>query len=540
VTTNVLPSRPARARFIAPVAALRLLWIEIKRNAMPWVLPLLAAAYYFDTFRIADGLPPLWTVRASVISHDMLFDFSVFAAGVCAWVGSREHRRKATDLLGTTAWAAWARQGVTFAGTLCWLLLAFLAGVAVLYVQTAFQATWGGPPLWPAIVGLVGVVTVSVIGFTAGTLFPGRFTAPLVAMVVLVPDLVGFRAAYNLTGLVGPYETHGLLSPAATPPAVDAGVFYHVLPDVSIVQVMFMGGITVALFGVLGVRIGGGRPTRVVAGFLAACGVAASCTAFVLTGTAKLTTIGWEIPALHSASSGKPVPYTPDCTSASGFRVCVHPAFSGELSQVATALVPVGTEIAGLPGAPVGATQVASAPVFTTPSSGSDAAFDATFGGSTIAGSPPVFEYNAEQVGDLVGAFGGSGPVYGAFSGSGPAFGGSGSLAGWRAGFQQGLLDSFVAGPARTVTAALQGGPASLDPAQQAVMNGLMLAVGTQPPPPLLEALPNGPPPPSQTPPDISAAASRFASLPESARHAWLLTHLAALRAGRVTLAEIP
>jgi uncharacterized membrane protein YgcG len=538
VTTNVFPSRPARARFIAPGAALGLLWIEIKRNAVPWVLPLLAAAYYFDTFRTADGLPAVWTVRASVIGRDMLFDFSVFAAGLCAWVGSRERRRKATDLLETTAWAAWARQGVTFAGTLCWLLLAFLAGVAVLYVQTAFQATWGGPPLWPVFVGVVGVVTVSVIGFTTGTLFPGRFTAPLVAMAVLVPDLVGFRAAYNLTGLAGPYETHGLLSPAATPPAVDAGVFYHVLPDVSIVQVMFMGGITVALFGVLGVRVGV-RLTRVVAGFLVACGVAASCTAFVLTGTAKLTAIGWEIPALHSASSDKPVSYTPDCTYASGFRVCVHPAFSGELSQVATALGPVGAEIAGLPGAPVGAAQVASAPVFTTPSSGSDAAFDATFYGSTIAGNPPVFEYNAEQVGDLVGAFGGSGPVYGAFSGGGPAFGGGGSLAGWRAGFQQGLLDSFVTGRARTLTAALQGGPASLDPAQQAVMNGLMLAVGTQPPPPLLQAPPNGSPP-TETPSDISAAASRFASLPESARHAWLLTHLAALRAGHVTLAEIP
>jgi hypothetical protein len=39
---------------------------------------------------------------------------------------------------------------------------------------------------------------------------------------------------------------------------------------------------------------------------------------------------------------------------------------------------------------------------------------------------------------------------------------------------------------------------------------------------------------------DISAAAKRFGALPASARHAWLAAHLAALRAGNVTLAQLP
>jgi hypothetical protein len=37
-----------------------------------------------------------------------------------------------------------------------------------------------------------------------------------------------------------------------------------------------------------------------------------------------------------------------------------------------------------------------------------------------------------------------------------------------------------------------------------------------------------------------AAAAQRFAALPPAARHAWLTRHLAALRAGQVTLAELP
>jgi hypothetical protein len=38
----------------------------------------------------------------------------------------------------------------------------------------------------------------------------------------------------------------------------------------------------------------------------------------------------------------------------------------------------------------------------------------------------------------------------------------------------------------------------------------------------------------------VYAAARRFAALSSSARHAWLMQHLAALRAGRITLAQLP
>jgi hypothetical protein len=38
----------------------------------------------------------------------------------------------------------------------------------------------------------------------------------------------------------------------------------------------------------------------------------------------------------------------------------------------------------------------------------------------------------------------------------------------------------------------------------------------------------------------VFAAARRFAAWPAAARHAWLVTHWAALRAGRITLAQLP
>jgi hypothetical protein len=49
----------------------------------------------------------------------------------------------------------------------------------------------------------------------------------------------------------------------------------------------------------------------------------------------------------------------------------------------------------------------------------------------------------------------------------------------------------------------------------------------------------NGKPSPG-TSAAVSAAARRFGVLPDSARHAWLAAHLAAMRAGTITLAQIP
>ena len=54
MTAATLRARPSRAP--AP-AGLARLWIEIKRNAVPWVLPLLAVLFFFDTYRTTAGSP---------------------------------------------------------------------------------------------------------------------------------------------------------------------------------------------------------------------------------------------------------------------------------------------------------------------------------------------------------------------------------------------------------------------------------------------------------------------------------------------------
>lgn len=521
--TAVAPA-PARARAdgLVPLGSFgRMLRVEIKRNAMIWILPLLVALFVFDPYRTANGYPPVWIIQTSVVPNKLLPDFIIFTSGFSAWAGSREGRRHAGDLLGTTPRPAWVRHIAALCGAVFWALGGFLVATVVLYVRTASVATWGGPPLWPVAVGSVAMITVCAVGYTAGALFPGRFTAPIVAVGITVLDLYGFRRAVaeQNFGFWQAAASNGaqLLSPTRAVPAPDAGVFYRVAPDVSIVQVMFMGGLTLAVLGVLGLspRTGGvgfrgvldfasgaGPRVRTVATAVLAAGVAAAVTAVALTETAKPVISGWDIPALHSAASDRPVPYTPDCSgggTGGGISVCVHPAFGGYLADASEALAPVLREFRGLPGAPVRATQI---PGNTLPSS----VLYGT-GSGVITGSPPVYEFTLNNTVGL-----------------------AGTAPGQFRQLQQDLLQRLVSGPPSGSGAVSKSG-AGAD-AQQAVVVALLAVDGLRPASGQASA-----PGQKET---ITAAAVRFEKLSAGARHTWLASNLPALRAGRVTLAQLP
>jgi ABC-type transport system involved in multi-copper enzyme maturation permease subunit len=526
VTAVAFTQRTARFR---PARALRL---EIKHSAVVWVLPVLAALFYVNAYRTAAGYPPTWTVRASVITGANLIFFSVIAAGIAAWVATREGRRKTGDLLATTARAAWARQATVLAATAFWMVLAYLAGVAVIYLQTTLQATWGGPPLWPVAVGVVGVAASCAVGFACGTLFPGRFTAPVVAVAVFVAWFIGVNAANSVNNFVDVRSAKGtaalfVSTDGGRPQQVDVGVYYRVPPDVSIAQVMFMGGVLLVMVGLLtllpaarvpgvrGLSFAGRLWLTVVAAAGVACGVAASATAFSLAGTARYSlATGWEIPALHDAADDQPVPYTPDCTG-SAFTVCIHPAFEPYLGAMDAALQPAAAEVAGLPGAPVRAEMTTGAALL------------------AVAGTTSVYGYSVEQEG---------------FSGGFWAMPATARTADWEQGEQQDFITWFVSGPAE------QDRPGLTTPAQEAVAIALLAKIGapvpqypqfsqpgTQSGASSMSSGPGG----SGTQPEasaaqITAAASGFESLSPAARHAWLAANIAALRSGTITLAQIP
>jgi hypothetical protein len=483
---------PSRAASAGPLTAARLLRIELRRNAMGWMLPLLAALFWFSTYRPSMAVPPWWNLRGTILQQQALLAFAPPVAGAAAWMGAREGRRGTADLVGVTALPRWAGQLATWAATTCWAMVAYLGGVAVVYGITARQATWGGPLWWPVAVGAAMVAACCALGFAAGALVPSRFSAPLVAVAVFLALGAGAVAIErNSTyAQIWPLNVQGALPPEAF------GVFSPYLPDLAIIQVLFLAGLTAAALGGLGLRAAAG-----------------------LAGTARLKANGIVVPALHDAASDKPVPYTPVCSHAA-VPVCLHPAYRSLLPAVTAALGPLLGEVAGLPGAPVRVSQVAVTHVQQRPHNGIE------FGGPVFGGSPPALSLPLSGMALPGEEHTTTAEFIDQLRLQSPAM----------------ILNPLVGGDqqdtnsqqGRQVQRGNQGSAQEPSPgvlAQQAIKAALAQVAGV-PPGDGVPPLPPGSP--------ADAAAKRFAALPAAARHAWLVGHLTALRAGQITLSEIP
>jgi hypothetical protein len=523
-TAPVPAPRPWGARSAAGPA--RLLRLELRRSPMLWLLPVLAAAFYVSTYRPAMNNPPFWNIRSGMIQSHTMLVFAPLLAGAGAWVGSRDGRRGLVDLVGVTAVPRWAGQVASWAAATIWAEAVYLAGVGVLYGVTAHQGAWGGPLWWPAAVGAATVAASCAIGFAAGVRFPGRFTAGLAALVVFLA-LAGGAFALQASATyaqVWPLNVQGPF------PSDSYGIFYPYLPDLALAQVMFLAGLAAAVLGALGLPgPAGGRWLRGAAAAVTVAGLAAAGTGVGLAGTARLESDGMVIPALHDAASDRPTPYRPVC-SGGAVPVCLQPAYRSYLADVTTVFAPLLRELAGLPGAPIRVTQVAVTSVQSAPSNGIG------FGPPVIRGRPAVLylplagltlpgegntpaaqfistlraQYGPEIVNDLVGL-----PTD-----APPGAGANGFNIVLRT--QEHEAQFAVAG---ALERALNLAP----PQQPSATNAPPRAVG--------RSAPGGASTPAR---QELAASKRFAALPEAARHAWLLTHLAALRANRITLSEIP
>jgi hypothetical protein len=510
-------------------ATLRLLRLELRHNAMAWMAPVVIALFWLTTYRKTVAAPPMWNLRAADLQMGSVIDFVAPLAGAAAWMGSREHRRRVTDVVTITPRARWARLLATWAATTIWAMVTYVGCVTVLYGITARQASWGGPLWWPAAVAAASLPAFTALGFAAGVLLPSRFTAPVAAIaaffvLVLSTELItGSHSYWQVTPIVtGPWNVGS-----------NAGVatFYHYLPDLPIAQVMFLAGLTIALLGALALPAGsGGRSLRVAAAGLTTAGLLAAGSATWLAGTGSMDSHGMiDIPALHDAANDQPIQFTPVC-SHTAIPVCLNPAYASYLSATAAALEPVLNEMAGLPGAPVRILQEAA--IFR---SDPDGGIAISAGARTRGASARTRGGSARTRGGSARTRGGTSRVYHLLLPDqlpGPAMTAGQMASQIRWGDGSGFVASFI------------GDGAGASQAQDAVAAAMMMAIGQpragashdaagQPGLDLnqLPGLRSG---------AAHAAAERFAALPASVRHAWLAGHLAALRAGQITLAQLP
>jgi hypothetical protein len=533
-------SAPRLSRAV-PLTAARLLRIELRRNAMPWALPLIAALFWFDSYRQSTGQPPFWILRTfwSMGQGRTIIDFGPFVAGVAAWMGSRDGRRGLGDLVTGTVRPRWAAQLATWAATAIWAVGAYLVFVGVMFAAYARQGVQGTPPWWWVAVGAVAVTAFSAAGFTVGAYFPSRFAAPVAAFGGFLAMLVSSKSGPGHPSgwaLLLPTNATGNYQPIS-------GIFYPYLPDLPIARMMFLAGIAVAAIGLLGLPARAGSAwLRGAAAIVTIAGVAAAGTAIRLADTARLTPHGMVIPALHDAANDRPIRYTPACARAAGVPVCVNPAYRRYLAEVAADLRPVLAEVAGLPGAPARVAQVAGR--YTSGLVEGQAANDtaclrnaAACGQAgpvanvpvTISGRPPVLSLPLDEFNTLP-----NGPPRSAAQFdqelpllSAHAFVAAGNSAGTAAqqAVQAALLQhAGIPFPREPRVLSIFGVPLWAGEDLQGLIPASETTIG----------------PSSELGGPVYAAARRFAALPPATRHAWLAAHLTALRAGQLTLGQLP
>jgi hypothetical protein len=520
-------SRPLRAARGPGLAAGRLLRLELRRSTMLWILPLLAVLLAVTELRNDLGQVPLWAVRSIAVQHQVELTGGIVAA-VAAWTAGRDGRRQVTDLVVTTALPRWGRQLANWAAVTIWAMAFYAACVAVVFVATAGKATWGGPIWWLPGVGAAAVVAFSAVGFAFGAFFPGRFAAPLVAIGALFAPQIGVLALQR-------HQQWGRVTFARDSTVPGTGIFFPFHAGISIVQIMFLAGVAAVALGILALpAAAGGRRLRRAGAMIALAGLAAAGEGLALAGTARQTAQGIVIPALDHAPSDRLITYTPACDNTSAIPLCVHPAFRALLPALAAAVDPVLSQVAGLPGGPV---RVRLSPA--TPQEldnfnmnvGVDSGGDISIsGGPTISGRPPVLYLNPNVL-----------PLV-----SGIDLTGELRLPVAATIIQTLIYAGHPVGQPRGKPvgqgAGSPGSKAVGSLAQRAIAAALLKVAGVPLIPPAdagARQPGNGVPGPAPGSPTY-AAADRFAALPAATRHAWLAAHLAALRAGRVTLTEIP
>lgn len=518
--TAVLDRRPALVTAgVARLTTGRLLRLELRRNAMMLLVPLVIAMFWFDTYRSSMQLPAVWPTRLLYVQQGRpLVDFAPFVAGAAAWTGSRDGRRGTAEQVASTSLPRSAARLCGWAALAVWALGGYVLCMGLLLGVTAGQHPTGALPWWPILVAALGVLAFSALGFAAGVIFPSRFAVPLVAIaVLLILVLTQYPITHNTTyGLLAPTNLMGAAGP-------QGGIFSPYLPDLSIVQILFLAGLVVLALGAMGLDRRGGPLPMALAAFVAVAGLAASGYGVHLAGTAKVTAAGVVVPAVHSASDDSPDASATVCQG-SPIQVCVSPAYRSYLPKLGAALQPLLTEVAGLPGAPTRVEQVEfpyhGGGVYTV---------------SSLQGSPAVLD-----LGLNIGADGSTCFVTGTASSTCTSV-----TALW----QDANLVKTVVLPhsALTVLGAMAG---DSTPAQQAVVAAMLETAGVSLTDPTAQSkLPPGAP--SVFNPEVqvlgptpgspaAVAAARFAALPAAERHAWLSTNLPALHAGQAIAAQLP
>ncbi|MDQ3512498.1 MAG: hypothetical protein M3462_02355 [Chloroflexota bacterium] len=317
------------------LTTLRLVWIEVRRGAGLFAVPVFFAVIWFALNVYVESTSSLLWPAASLNVAFTAVLLAPVVAGLLAWEGGREGRRRMGDLLVTMPGHAIRRDLARWVGTTAWAILAYVTYGVYALLPVARAATWGGP-MWDALaLGVAVIAAAGAIGYAVGVTVPSRFVPPVVTvalygivvgLVALQPDDQVFDLKY-----LTPYSAFGTYWPS------DVGLYQQFQPDIFIPMTAWMLAVGAVAFSALALLRG---VTRASQGAVVAAAVFALAAATPLVPAAQHEN-GWMRPRL--------VTYEPVCQTET-IQVCVHPALEPLLPGYAATIGALVAPIAGVPG----------------------------------------------------------------------------------------------------------------------------------------------------------------------------------------------
>jgi hypothetical protein len=329
-------------------ADLHLLRLEFRRNAGLWLFPLmLGLAWETGREPNPDGVV-LWADTSLQIGVALTV-LGPISGGVAAWMAGRDRRRRIEDLLATTPRPAVARDLTGWTAAAGWGLLAYTLVGLYRGVDAAREATWGGPDATPILIGLVTVAASAALGYAAGSFVSSRFTAALVPIALfvaaVVPDFFPRTVEFRNGDQVYTEQVDSslrVLSPWTFVNSGGNGVYEELKPEIGPLQMAWIGGLGGIALAVVALRR---RRSAAAWGTLLASALLA-----VLGATMLLRTDRNDLYVAAAAPSRSP------CVMRT-IPVCVHPAYAAVLDETADLVDGLVRPLAGLPGMPVRAEQ---------------------------------------------------------------------------------------------------------------------------------------------------------------------------------------
>ncbi len=319
---------------------LALLWIEIRRGQGIWLVPLMVIPGLFLGNDYYENVV-LWPIMSDSIMRSHIV-IGPLSAALAAWLVDRDRRRNTRGLIETMATGPFQRDIVLLTTATFWGLVSY-AQVALWYgFQGVTEATWGGPDLTLIAVGILGVLILTGAGFIIGRIVHGKFSPILAAAAAFFVSVA--------PTVVESYTQRGI-SDLSRPPiqaltpwglaGSDRPTVFEGYPS------GYLTGGALWLAGVAAVTITAIALMRMRKNRLAWVALAISCVV-ALSGADRV--LGYD--RVRMSEEDRRVPFTWSCKTTIATEVCVHPAYEPVLDESAHRINNFFAPVAGLAGVP--------------------------------------------------------------------------------------------------------------------------------------------------------------------------------------------